>query len=53
MEDDEQRAVRPSVDEIGTDLWEDAYLAADGCIVEPDGFCEHGFESWLLRMGMI
>jgi len=25
----------------------------DGCIVEPDGICEHGFKSWLLIMGAI
>lgn len=27
--------------------------ATDGCTVEPDGICEHGKESWLLRLGMI
>ena len=27
--------------------------ATDGCIVEPDGTCEHGCESWLLVLGMI
>ena len=27
--------------------------ATDGCIVEPDGTCEHGRPSWLLRLGMI
>lgn len=27
--------------------------AIDGCWVEPDGQCEHGFDSWLLAMGMI
>jgi hypothetical protein len=25
----------------------------DGCWVEPDGTCEHGHESWLLKMGFI
>ena len=25
----------------------------DGCIVEPDGMCEHGHPSWLLFYGMI
>lgn len=24
-----------------------------GCIVEPDGTCEHGKESWLLVLGFI
>ena len=27
--------------------------ATDGCIVEPDGICEHGCESWLLKLGLI
>lgn len=27
--------------------------ATDGCRVEPDGTCEHGCESWLLKMGLI
>lgn len=27
--------------------------ATDGCWVEPDGVCEHGHPSWLLRFGMI
>jgi len=25
----------------------------DGCKVEPDGMCEHGYPSWLLIMGWI
>ena len=27
--------------------------ALDGCWVEPDGHCSHGFESWLLALGWI
>ncbi len=27
--------------------------ALDGCKVEPDGTCPHGFESWLLKLGVI
>ena len=27
--------------------------STDGCIVEPDGTCEHGKQSWLLVMGLI
>jgi hypothetical protein len=27
--------------------------ATDGCQVEPDGRCEHGHQSWLLRLGLI
>ena len=25
----------------------------DGCWVEPDGHCSHGFDSWLLALGWI
>ena len=27
--------------------------ATDGCWVEPDGTCEHGHQSWVLRLGFI
>ena len=27
--------------------------ATDGCRIEPDGVCEHGHQSWLLRLGYI
>lgn len=27
--------------------------ATDGCIVEPDGRCEHGHRSWMLVLGYI
>lgn len=27
--------------------------ATDGCMVEPDGWCEHGHPSWMLRLGYI
>ena len=27
--------------------------APDGCWVEPDGSCEHGEPSWLLKLGLI
>lgn len=27
--------------------------ATDGCVVEPDGECEHGHPSWLLVEGVI
>lgn len=28
-------------------------MATDGCIVEPDGTCEHGHDSWLIVLGFI
>ncbi len=27
--------------------------ATDGCKVEPDGTCEHGKPSWLLKFGLV
>lgn len=27
--------------------------ATDGCRVEPDGHCQHGHPSWLLKLGII
>lgn len=27
--------------------------ATDGCIIEPDGVCQHGYPSWLIQLGMI
>lgn len=27
--------------------------ATDGCQVEPDGTCPHGYPSWLLYLGII
>lgn len=35
--------------------WSDEGVAraTDGCRVEPDGQCQHGHSSWLLRLGYI
>ena len=27
--------------------------ATDGCRTEPDGRCEHGHQSWMMRMGVV
>lgn len=27
--------------------------ATDGCTVEPDGVCHHGYPSWLLELDLI
>lgn len=27
--------------------------ATDGCMIEPDGVCPHGYPSWLIQLGMI
>ena len=33
--------------------WDGVYETHDGCQVEPDGKCEHGYSSPLLLLGMI
>lgn len=44
---------RPTEEEIEEWLFDSLALATDGCEVEPDGHCEHGHQSWLLRLGVI
>lgn len=43
----------PSMLEVQEDLDDGRCAATDGCVVEPDGTCEHGHPSWLLRWGVI
>ena len=49
----------PEVDMPDPDTLEDMVKdridceATDGCIVEPDGTCEHGFPSWFLYLDII
>ncbi len=43
----------PTMDEIGEMVMDSVVPATDGCNVEPDGICEHGHPSWLLRLGYI
>jgi hypothetical protein len=48
----------PETDEPGEEQLEEWALdsiveATDGCSIEPDGVCEHGHPSWLLRLGLI
>jgi hypothetical protein len=31
----------------------DLVEATDGCLVEPDGVCEHGHPSWAMKWGLI
>ena len=44
---------RPDLDDLEGWESEGGCEATDGCWVEPDGTCEHGHPSWLLRMGLI
>ncbi len=49
------RATEPMPDEetLGYWVFDGVAEATDGCTVEPDGRCEHGHQSWLLRLGLI
>lgn len=39
--------------ESAAEMMDAVMPATDGCMVEPDGRCEHGHRSWLLYWGMI
>jgi hypothetical protein len=43
----------PTIEQL--EEWADDGIceATDGCIVEPDGTCPHGKESWLRVLGLI
>ena len=43
----------PDIEELEGGMDDGGCEATDGCWVEPDGVCEHGHQSWLLRMGLI
>lgn len=43
----------PSMEELSEIVVDVVCPATDGCTVEPDGMCEHGHPSWLLRLELI
>ena len=44
----------PDLDTIGEWLADGSECeATDGCLVELDGYCEHGHVAWTRRLGMI
>jgi hypothetical protein len=43
----------PDMDTLEEWTFDSVCDATDGCTVEPDGMCEHGHPSWLLRLGLI
>lgn len=45
--------VTPSIDELEDWMFDGVAEATDGCLVEPDGICEHGNPSWLIKLGLI
>lgn len=44
---------QPAYDMLEMWMMEGICETPDGCIVEPDGVCEHGLESWLLLLGIL
>lgn len=49
----EPEVPEPTEDELAAWTMDSVAEATDGCEVEPDGICEHGHPSWLLRLGLI
>jgi len=49
----ELRRAEPSAAQIKEWLDDGRAEALDGCIVEPDGTCQHGSPSWLIELGLI
>lgn len=43
----------PDPDELSEMCLDSIAEATDGCTVEPDGTCEHGYPSWPLYYGLI
>lgn len=46
-------ASEPTVEEFTDYVMNGGDTATDGCAVEPDGVCEHGYPSWMLYLGFI
>lgn len=56
MKDKQGRTIEePSMDQLEEWVFDSVCEAAcaDGCMVEPDGYCEHGNPSWLMQLGLI
>lgn len=51
MEKKQQKLEAPSLEQLMEWEMEGGCEATDGCWVEPDGTCPHGFKSWLLELG--
>jgi hypothetical protein len=44
---------RPSYDDLEEWAYDGLCETTDGCMVEPDGWCEHGHVSWLIYLGLV
>lgn len=43
----------PDFEELQEQAFDGICEATDGCSVEPDGICEHGHPSWLVKLGYV
>lgn len=43
----------PSMEEAQDWMDDGGCEATDGCWIEPDGICEHGYPSWFVYWGII
>lgn len=43
----------PTYDELISMIMDGLCISTDGCKVEPDGTCPHGYPSWLIQLGLI
>ena len=43
----------PDLDDLYEMTFDGYCLSTDGCTVETDGTCEHGYPSWMLYLGYI
>jgi hypothetical protein len=48
-----QQTQPPNLDTLIAWMDEGECEATDGCVVEPDGICPHGCQSWLIELGLI
>ena len=53
IEQDTPITEQPSIDELMAWDNDGGCEALDGCWVETDGHCEHGYPSWMLHLGLI
>lgn len=47
------KVTRPSLKQLEYWSYDSVCEAVDGCMVEPDGHCEHGYPSWLMAEGIM
>ena len=43
----------PSIEDLELQGFDGIVEATDGCMVEPDGVCPHGYPSWMLQLELI